>query len=83
MPGIEKILEKMRRNPKGVKFDELEKVCDHFFGPPRSRGTSHHIYATPWEGKPYVNIQNRNGEAKPYQVRQVLEAIDRIEGSPR
>lgn len=78
MPSIEKILREMRHNPKGVRFEELAKVCTHFFGDPRSNGTSHHIYATPWEGKPYVNIQNKNGNAKPYQVRQVLDAIDKL-----
>lgn len=33
----------------------------------------------PWPGDPRVNIQNSNGRAKAYQVRQVLEAIDRLE----
>jgi hypothetical protein len=31
-------------------------------------------------GEPYVNIQNKNGQAKPYQVKQVLAAIDKLEG---
>ena len=26
-----------------------------------------------------MNIQNRNGMAKPYQVRQVLKAIEKLE----
>ncbi|MHA7176275.1 hypothetical protein ACX80D_06425 [Arthrobacter sp. Sr24] len=26
-----------------------------------------------------MNIQNKNGEAKPYQVKQVLEAVKKIE----
>jgi hypothetical protein len=34
----------------------------------------------PWAGDPHVNIQNDKGKAKPYQVRQVLEAIDKKEG---
>jgi hypothetical protein len=33
-----------------------------------------------WAGEPYVNIQNKNGQAKPYQVKQVLAAIDKLEG---
>lgn len=37
------------------------------------------MYRTPWQGDPRVNIQNRHGEAKPYQVRQVLAAIARLE----
>jgi hypothetical protein len=74
----EKILARMRRNPAGVRFDDLARVCDHFFGPPRQSGSSHRVYRTPWPGDPRVNIQNSHGAAKPYQVRQVLAAIERL-----
>lgn len=73
------LVAKMRRNPREVRFSDLAKVCDHYFGKPRSRGTSHRVYRTPWQGDPRVNIQNAKGEAKAYQVRQVLWAIERIE----
>lgn len=36
------------------------------------------IFKTPWQGDPRVNIQNDHGKAKAYQVRQVLDAIDRL-----
>ena len=81
MASIEDILAKMRRNPKGIRFNELTKVCDQYFGKPRSSGTSHRIYITPWAGDPRVNIQNSRGKAKAYQVRQVLLAIDRLASS--
>lgn len=68
----------MRRNPKGVRFTDLARVCEHYFGPPRKSGTSHQVYATPWRGDPRVNIQNDHGQAKAYQVRQVLAAIERL-----
>jgi hypothetical protein len=63
-----------------IHFGDLVKVCDHFFGQPRQRGTSHRVYKTPWPGDPRVNIQNAQGKAKPYQVRQVLKAIVKIRG---
>jgi hypothetical protein len=69
----------MRKNPKGIKFSDLYKRCNHYFGEPRQVGSSHRIYKTPWEGDPRINIQNDKGMAKPYQVRQVLKAIDRLE----
>jgi len=81
MASIEDILAKMRRNPKGIRFNELTKVCDHYFGKPRNSGTSHRVYKTPWAGDPRVNIQNSRGKAKAYQVRQVILAIDRLESS--
>lgn len=72
------ILAKLRRNPPGVRFSELAKVCDAYFGEPRQRGSGHRVYRTPWQGDPRVNIQNAKGMAKPYQVRQVLKAIERL-----
>jgi hypothetical protein len=69
----------MKRNPSGVRFNDLCKVCNHYFGEARQRGTSHRIYKTPWIGDPRVNIQGSKGKAKPYQVRQVLAAIERLE----
>ena len=79
MAGMDDILAKMRTNPKGIRFTELCKVCDAYFGEPRQSGSSHRVYKTPWQGDPRVNIQNARGKAKPYQVRQVLAAIERLE----
>jgi len=73
------ILKKMKSNPKRIRFNDLKKVCEHFFGSPRHKGSSHCIYKTPWPGDPRVNIQNKKGKAKPYQVKQVLLAIEKIE----
>ncbi len=79
MADVDSLLEVMRRNPKGVRFNDLKKVCGHYFGSPRQSGSSHCIYKTPWAGDPRVNIQNAKGKAKPYQVRQVLLAIEQLE----
>jgi len=79
MADIEDIYAQMKRNPKGIRFNDLSKVCEHFFGEPRQSGSSHKVFKTPWQGDPRVNIQNAKGKAKPYQVRQVLQAIDRLE----
>jgi hypothetical protein len=77
--SIKDILSMMESNPKGIKYSDICKVCDHYFGKPRHIGGSHRIYKTLWKGDPRVNIQNDKGMAKPYQVRQVLKAIDRLE----
>jgi hypothetical protein len=34
MSGIANILKEMRSNPKGVRFSDLKKVCEHYFGLP-------------------------------------------------
>ncbi len=70
----------MRRSPHNVRFDDLAKICADHFGEPRQDGTSHKVYKTPWPGDPRVNIQRgKDGKAKAYQVRQVLDAIARLE----
>ena len=82
MSTVEKILEQMRAEPANVRFSELQRVCETYFGKPRQNGSSHAIYKTPWPGNPRVNIQNNKGKAKAYQVRQVLLAIERLGVKP-
>lgn len=77
--SIETILSAMGSQPKNVRYADLHNVCEHYFGLPRTSGGSHAVFRTPWPGDPRVNIQNDHGEAKPYQVRQVLAAIERKE----
>jgi len=77
--SIEKITKQMQRSPGNIGFPDLCKVCEHYFGRPRHESSSHCVYKTPWPGDPRVNIQNDKGKAKTYQVRQVLQAIDKLE----
>ena len=79
MASVKTVLARMNRNPKNVRFKDLCKVCDYYFGLPRQRGSSHRIYRTPWPGNPRINIQSHKGKAKAYQVRQVLLAIEKME----
>jgi hypothetical protein len=46
MTQIKKLVAKLKRNPNDVKFDELAKVCDDYFGEPRQQGTSHRAVVT-------------------------------------
>ena len=80
MANLEKILQKLHEQPTGVRYDELKKVCEHFFGAARQSGTSHAVFRMPWVGDPRVNIQSDKGKAKAYQVRQVMAAIDKLKG---
>ena len=79
MASVERILTAMRANPKNVRYTDLHKVCEHYFGAPRTTGGSHAVFRTPWPGDPRVNIQNDHGQAKAYQVRQVITAIEKKE----
>ena len=79
MTSISKLVAQFQQNSQNVRFADLVKVCNHYFGEPRQSGSSHCVYKTPWAGDPRVNIQNKNGKAKPYQVRQILSAIEKLE----
>ncbi|MCL2785211.1 MAG: toxin HicA [Propionibacteriaceae bacterium] len=65
MVNIDDLVVRMRANPKGARFADLEKVCRAFFGTPRSCCGSHQVYELPRAGDPRVNIQNFHGQAKP------------------
>jgi len=83
MAWVDETVRQMRQNSKGIRFADACRVCDHFFGEPRQKGSSHRAYKTPWQGDPRVNIQNNKGKAKAYQVKQVLRAIERLEYESR
>ena len=63
---------------KNVRFSQLLKICEQFFGNYRVSG-SHHIFKTPWQGDPRINLQKgKDKNAKPYQVNQVLNALRKL-----
>jgi len=78
MADISRTLAQMRQSPKNVRFSDLRKVCEHYFGPARQHA-SHVIFKMPWKGDPRINIQSKGSKAKPYQVNQVLNAIKKLE----
>ncbi len=47
VPSVAKIVAAMRANPRNVRYEDLAKVCEHFFGPPRTSGGSHAVFKTP------------------------------------
>jgi hypothetical protein len=79
MAKVDAIPEQIKCNPQDVRFADLCRICDFYFGQARQSGSSHRIYRMPWPGDPRVNIQNSKGKAKAYQVKQVLMAIERLE----
>jgi len=61
-----------------VRFGDLLNLCQHLFGEARIRG-SHHIFKTPWPGELFINLQRDGKMAKPYQVRDVKRALEKLE----
>lgn len=61
-----------------IRFGRVLTLCREFFGKPRIAG-SHHIFKTPWQGDPRINLQKtKDGKAKKYQVEQVVRALERL-----
>ncbi|QQS40104.1 MAG: type II toxin-antitoxin system HicA family toxin [Acidobacteriota bacterium] len=81
-----KLLEKARRAPNSLRYSDLCRLAEYFgWELERHEGTSHRIYFNPGlAGRPgeLMNFQNRSGMAKPYQVRQLVSAIDELSGDP-
>jgi hypothetical protein len=75
---IAKLLADMRANPASVRFRDALAVAEHFFGKPRQSGGSHQVFRMPWAGDPRINLQESGRDAKPYQVRQLLAAVERL-----
>ncbi len=71
-----KLLEKALTSPKNLSFHELVTLVEAFgFRLSRIRG-SHFIFVHP--GIPeLINIQEKSGKAKPYQVREFLMLVAR------
>ena len=56
MRGREAALEAFRRNPGGVRFSDLGRICDHYFGEPRHKvratGYTAHVAGRPQSEHP-------------------------------
>lgn len=70
-----KLLEAAKQSNKNFKFTDLIKLAEyHGFVHVRQKG-SH--FMMKHDSKPlFMNFQNKKGQAKPFQVRQLLQAIE-------
>jgi predicted RNA binding protein YcfA (HicA-like mRNA interferase family) len=74
--GVEKILEQARAGSRNLRFGDFTRLVERFgFRLARVRG-SHHVFSHPSIPE-LVNLQSVNGKCKPYQMKQVLDLIDR------
>jgi predicted RNA binding protein YcfA (HicA-like mRNA interferase family) len=71
-----KLLEKVLAGSRNISFKEMISLVEAFgFHLSRIKG-SHFIFAHPLIPE-LVNLQEQDGKAKPYQIRQFLQLIER------
>ena len=71
-----KTLERILSGSKSIRFEDMRRLVEAFGFRFSRRNGSHHIFTH--RGIPeLVNIQDVHGEAKPYQIRQVLKLVER------
>ncbi len=77
MSRAEKLLKAALANPAGLSFTELQRLAEAAgFALARIKG-DHHVYTRPGTIE-IVNLQPAKGnQAKAYQVRQVLDLIEK------
>jgi predicted RNA binding protein YcfA (HicA-like mRNA interferase family) len=72
----QKLLRKVMTGSANVRFGDVVACAEAFgFRLDRVSG-SHHIFVHP-EVREILNLQNAKGKAKPYQIRQLLDLIER------
>lgn len=73
-----KLLEKILSGSKNVHFNDMILLVEAFgFRLIRTRG-SHFIFEHP-QIPELINLQEKNGKAKPYQVREFLRLIEKYD----
>ena len=77
MSKIEKILDKIKsgKQDTNISFDELKRAIKYFGFDLRVKGSHHIFYKT--DIKEIINVQNNKGSAKPYQVKQLRELVNK------
>ncbi|MBD3879602.1 MAG: toxin HicA [Quinella sp. 1Q5] len=75
MSKLEKLLQRIKNNPKSVRFEELDKIllnADYERAQPRS-GSSHYTYRK--EGKNPITIPHRKPYIHEVYVQKVIDEL--------
>ena len=76
MTKREKLLNRIRNNPKAVRFEDACKMAQSLGFIYEGGSGSHRVFKR--KGEPLqLNFQNRNGYIPPYQARQLLAIIEK------
>lgn len=75
MPDIDKLIEKMKRQPNGIRFQELKRVLEYYgYKMKNNSGTSHRNFINN-EGR-VITIKKEN-PLKAVYIKDVLKRIEK------
>lgn len=74
MSKTDKLLAKAQNNPSGLSFDEFRSLMKSLGWEEDRQKGSHQIWYSPKQYR--ISVQNRNGKAKSYQVKQFLLQLE-------
>lgn len=77
-----KTLEKLRRNPKNISFEELDKILGWygFVGSQPGKGSSHYVYKLRIVGKTFrITVPYKRPFIKQWYVKQVIVILNELE----
>ncbi len=74
MSKSEKLLQKARNNLNSLSFDDFRALMKQCAWVEDRQVGSHQIWFSPKRYR--ISIQNRNGKAKDYQIKQFLQQYD-------
>jgi len=72
----QKLLRQILNNQKNVKFNDFVTILEAFGFFLARTGGSHNIFKNSSVNE-IINIQNVNGEAKPYQIKQFFSLVEK------
>ena len=75
MSKIDKLIQRALTSPQNLRFDELCSLCRYFGMKRRRKKDGHIIYKREYPPIFTISIQDDGGNAKPYQVKQLLDKV--------
>lgn len=80
MSRNQKLIAAIRNNPRDVRFDDALRAAELIGFTAAGGSGSHRAFARPGEAMQLNFQEAKGGKAKPYQVRQLIEMIERYWG---
>ncbi|NJN93515.1 MAG: hypothetical protein HC875_05175 [Anaerolineales bacterium] len=77
MSKQDKLIQKLRQNPRNIRFEEIDTLLCGLGFEKRQRGTSHTTYTI--SGKPPLTIPFRKPFILPVYVKQILQFLDDLD----